>query len=89
MSRDSFISVQISVYPLGIEDLMPGIGAFLSVLRARGVEYEFGPMSTVIHGEADQVWPALQEGFAAAESAAGRVVMTMTVSNACPVPGRE
>jgi len=79
------ISVQISVYPLGTSDLMPGIGALLQVLRKHGVKYEFGPMSTVIHGEQDAVWRAVQEGWAAA-SAQGQTVMTMTVSNACPIP---
>lgn len=82
----SFISVQVAVYPLGSEDLTPGIGAFLSALRRHGVKYEFGPMSTIIHGESDHVWDAVKEGFAAAAGEGGRVVMTMTVSNACPAP---
>lgn len=83
-----FISVQVSVYPLGKEDLMPGIGAFLSVLQRRGVRYEFGPMSTIVTGEQETVWDALKEGWAAASGEAGRMIMTMTVSNACPMPDR-
>jgi uncharacterized protein YqgV (UPF0045/DUF77 family) len=79
------ISVQIAVYPLGTNDLMPGIGAFLQVLRRHGVEYEFGPMSTVVRGEQDKVWDALKEGWAAAAAENG-TIMTMTVSNACPMP---
>jgi uncharacterized protein YqgV (UPF0045/DUF77 family) len=84
--KSNVISVQIAVYPLGKEDLTPGIGAFLSVLRRRGVRYEFGPMSTVVTGEHDQVFDALKEGFAAAAEEGGRIVMTMTASNACPMP---
>jgi uncharacterized protein YqgV (UPF0045/DUF77 family) len=83
------ISVQISVYPLGTDDLTPGIGAFLLVLRRRGIRYEFGPMSTVVTGEQDQVWDAVKEGWAAAADEGGRLVMTVTASNACPMPDED
>ncbi len=42
-------------------------------------------MSTYIVGEDDVVFAALREGFARA-SGIGHVVMTVTVSNACPAP---
>ena len=45
-----------------------------------------GPMSTYVTGEAQAVFAALQQAFARA-SAFGHVVMTVTVSNACPIPG--
>jgi len=41
-------------------------------------------MSTVVTGEATLIFAALQEAFGLA-AAAGHVVMTVTVSNACPV----
>jgi len=43
-------------------------------------------MSTLIAGEDAEVFAALQEAFhCAAEQ--GQVVMVVTFSNACPVPG--
>lgn len=40
-------------------------------------------MSTTVRGEADTLLEALRDGFARA-AAAGRVVMSWAVSNACP-----
>lgn len=45
---------------------------------------EMGPMSTTLTSEADTVFAALRDAFERA-AAAGHVVMTITVSNACPV----
>jgi hypothetical protein len=42
-------------------------------------------MSTYVVGEADAIFAALHEAFVQV-AATGHVVMTMTVSNACPVP---
>ncbi len=78
------ISVQVSLYPLHQEHLGPSIQAFADVLTAAGLEPRTGPMSTVVTGEADLLFAALRDAFQAA-AATGRVVMTMTVSNACPV----
>jgi hypothetical protein len=41
-------------------------------------------MSTVVTGEAKDVFVALHEAFDRA-AATGHVVMTVTVSNACPI----
>ena len=41
-------------------------------------------MSTMVTGEAAAVFAALQEAFVSA-GATGHVVMTVTISNACPV----
>lgn len=87
--KSKIISVQIAVYTLGSEDLTPGIGAFLLELRRRGVRYDFGPMSTVVTGEQDMVWDAIKAGWDAAAEEGGRVVMTITASNACPMPDRN
>jgi hypothetical protein len=45
-------------------------------------------MSTVVAGEAEVVFAALQEAFVHA-AAMGHMVMTVTLSNACPVTGRS
>jgi hypothetical protein len=41
-------------------------------------------MSTVVVGEADAVFTALRDGFTRAAEQ-GHLVMTVTLSNACPV----
>lgn len=78
------ISAQVSLYPLGQESLSPRIGEFCARLRRAGLEPAVGPMSTVVAGEADALFPALQAAFVEAAEA-GPVVMALTVSNACPL----
>jgi uncharacterized protein YqgV (UPF0045/DUF77 family) len=78
------VSAQVAIYPLRQQRLTPAIEALLDSFKAQGLSAELGPMSTTVLGDADSVFGALREGFArAAES--GHVVMTVTVSNACPV----
>jgi uncharacterized protein YqgV (UPF0045/DUF77 family) len=80
------ISAQVAIYPLRQGRLTPAIDALTDAFKVHGLAAEVGPMSTTVLGDADLVFTALREGFArAAES--GHVVMTVTVSNACPVRG--
>ncbi len=79
------ISAQVSIYPLRQERLTPAIRAVTAALEARGLDPEVGPMSTQVTGAADTLFAALGEAFVRAAST-GQVVMTITVSNACPVP---
>jgi uncharacterized protein YqgV (UPF0045/DUF77 family) len=79
------VSAQFSLYPLGQGDLAPAIEAALSALAERGLPYEVGSMSTVTWGDDEALFPALQEAFRRA-SVLGGAVMTVTVSNACPLP---
>jgi uncharacterized protein YqgV (UPF0045/DUF77 family) len=78
------VSAQIAVYPLRQDRLTPAIAAVTSALEAAGLRPEVGPMSTVVTGESAAVFRALEEAFIRA-GALGHVVMTTTVSNACPV----
>ena len=78
------ISAQISIYPLRQEHLSPAIEAVRRALAVRNLHPEIGPMSTVVTGEVEAVFAALQEAFVQA-TATGHAVMTITVSNACPV----
>jgi len=77
------ISAQISLYPLRQELLSPAIDAVKQELETRGLQPEIGAMSTIVTGEAKDVFIALHEAFERA-AATGHVVMTVTVSNACP-----
>ena len=77
-------SAQISVYPLRQDRLGPAIEAVRSALVAHRLNPDLGPMSTIVVGEDAAIFAALAEAFAKAAEA-GQVVMTFTVSNACPV----
>ncbi len=79
------ISAQVSLYPLRQVSIGPTIRQAVRVLR----EYELGvrvdEMSTLIWGEEDVVFEALQAAYRQA-AAEGNVVMNVTLSNACPEP---
>ena len=45
-------------------------------------------MSTLVWGDDEKVFPALADAFRAA-AAKGHAVMVITVSNACPWPGKK
>lgn len=78
------ISAQVSMYPLRQDHLSPAIKAVQKALEDRGLQPEVGPMSTLVTGAVEDVFAALQEAFTQA-AATGHVVMTITVSNACPI----
>jgi hypothetical protein len=54
-------------------------------LAAHGLTPQVGPMSTIVVAEDGAIFAALGDAFPDA-AALGEVVMTLTVSNACPVP---
>lgn len=78
-------SAQIAIYPLGQERLTPAIEAVRQALSDKGLRAESGPMSTYVAGKDQAIFAALQQIFARA-SELGHVVMTVTISNACPIP---
>jgi uncharacterized protein YqgV (UPF0045/DUF77 family) len=77
-------SAQISVYPLRQDRLGPTIETVRGSLASRGLAPQVGPMSTIVVGEGAVIFAALGEAFEKAAEL-GEVVMTVTVSNACPV----
>lgn len=78
-------SAQISVYPLRQGRLAPAVENVRGALVSHGLAPQVGPMSTIVAGEDATIFAALGEAFAEA-AASGEVVMTVTVSNACPIP---
>lgn len=78
------VSAQISLYPLRQDRLSPPIREMQEALAAAGLDVTPGPMSTMVVGDGAAVFDALKESFMRA-AATGHVVMTATVSNACPV----
>ena len=78
------VSAQVAIYPLRQDRLTPAITTVSRALEVAGLRSEVGPMSTIVTGDAAIVFRALEEAFVQA-GALGHVVMTITVSNACPV----
>lgn len=78
-------SAQISIYPLRQERLGPAVECVRAALTRHGFEPQVGAMSTVVVGEDKAIFAALAEAFAHAAETGG-VVLTVTVSNACPIP---
>lgn len=79
-------SVQVAIYPLRQPRLAPAIDLLTNAFTAHGLCAEVGAMSTTVWGDAEAIFAALRDGFARAAEI-GHVVMTVTVSNACPVEG--
>ena len=69
------------------DHLSPAIQAVGETLREAGLQPQVGPMSTLVTGEAEVLFAALREAFQRA-AAMGYLVMSMTLSNACPVGGQ-
>ncbi len=82
------ISAQVSLYPLRQDDLSPSIDSVVEAFSRHNVESETGPMSTLVWGDDEKVFPALVDAFRGA-AARGHVVMVVTMSNACPWPGKK
>jgi uncharacterized protein YqgV (UPF0045/DUF77 family) len=78
------IGATVAVYPL--ERRSPGlVHRAIEALRATGVHVDDGPMTTLVTGPVDQVFQAIRDAYDTA-SATGPTVMTITLSNACPLP---
>lgn len=82
------VSAQVSLYPLRQEHLAPTIDAALEELRRQGLQVQPGAMSTQVFGEEEQVFSGLRKAFGNA-CQRGKVVMVVTLSNACSVPTRN
>lgn len=82
------ITAQVSVYPLATDDVGPIIDRVIAVLRASGLVIETNTMSTILAGEHEAVLSALRNASVAA-MASGSAVMTITLSNACPLPDQH
>lgn len=77
------ITAQLSVYPLGEVSLSPTIARALHILHKHGLKVEEGTMSSLVSGDDDIVFAALQSAFHQI-AGQGPVVMVATFSNACP-----
>jgi uncharacterized protein YqgV (UPF0045/DUF77 family) len=81
----SIVMAQISLYPLRQASIGPVIREAVRTLRQHGLEARVGEMSTLVWGEEQAVFAALEDAFHQATER-GDTVMTVTLSNACPSP---
>jgi len=79
------VGVQVSLYPLGQQELLPAIQEIWDALEKAGLRQQPGPLSTLAWGQDQVVLDALREGFRQA-TRHGPAVMVITVTNACPMP---
>jgi len=83
------ISAELSLYPLGAEELGGPIRTFAQKMEDHGVELSTGFMSSTAVGTLDRVFEALKEAFAAVAEE-HPCVLVAKFSNACPVePKRQ
>jgi uncharacterized protein YqgV (UPF0045/DUF77 family) len=80
------LTAQVSLYPLGQDDLAPAVDEVIEVFRAHGLRVDPGPMSTLLAGDDASLFAALHEATRVV-TRGGRAVLVITVSNACTVPG--
>jgi uncharacterized protein YqgV (UPF0045/DUF77 family) len=75
-------TAQVSLYPLGQDDLSPAINEALNIFHHHDLGVTPGSMSTLISGDEAVVFSALQESFRYAAKE-GQVVMAIIFSNTC------
>ena len=81
----SVIMAQVSLYPLRQVSIGPTIREAVRIFRQHRLEIRVGEMSTLVWGEEQAVFAALEEAFHRAAER-GDTVMAVTLSNCCPSP---
>ena len=78
------IQATVAIYPLGQEGFR-AVDRAIEALQTSGVEFEVRAMHTELRGEPGAVFDAIRAAYDAA-AAEGGVVMTVSISNVCPLP---
>lgn len=77
------LSAQVSLYPLRQSSLSQPISEALKIFKKSALEVVPGSMSSLVYGEAAQLWSCMEKVFSTA-ALHGELVMVLTISNACP-----
>ena len=77
------IQAQVSICPLRTESLSGPIGEFCRILKEKGLKVQMRTMDSLIMGQLDIVFEALQQAFGQIAEKYN-VVMDCKISNACP-----
>ena len=77
------VQAEVSLYPLQTQEIGEAIDNFVNDLERAGLTVHKGNMSTMLAGDADDVFAAIGKAF---KGVAGdhQVVLALKVSNACP-----
>ncbi len=78
------VEAEVSVYPLGQKEISRGVKDFIAALREHDCQVEVGGMSTLLSGNSEEVFHALQEGYDRM-AAEGGCVLIVKACNVCPV----
>ncbi|MDF9825887.1 uncharacterized protein YqgV (UPF0045/DUF77 family) [Breznakia sp. PF5-3] len=81
VSNESFISCQISFYPLGKKAYTSDIDKVLSLIQHSELSSEITDMATVIKGTSEEVYALLQKITTLMKDTS--FVMNVTISNTC------
>jgi uncharacterized protein YqgV (UPF0045/DUF77 family) len=83
---DPLISVQVSVYALE-GNVREAVHCYLDALDETGLKRDTGTMSTVVWGEAEEIWKGLRQAYEAVAEK-HKVVVNIGMSNIAPLPAR-
>jgi len=79
----SLMSCQLSFYPLADENYKETVKIVLEIIGKYEVKYEVNAMSTIITGEAEQVFLLIQKIYSSMAERQLSFVMNITISNTC------
>lgn len=77
------LHAEISLYTLKTQDITQDIAVFLNVLESRGLQVEYGRMSSTVSGESRLLFSAVREAFEHCCDST-KAVLCLKVSNAVP-----
>lgn len=77
------VSCQLSFYPLGENPYNHRIDAVIELIEAAPLQYEVGPMSTIIRGDRNEVFALLQKITETLDDDGCHFAMNAIFSNTC------
>lgn len=83
MAKGSIISCQLNFIPIGTEEYLNPIEEVLSLIKASGLEYTIGDMSTTLLGKPEKIFGLLAEINQNMSAADCNYTMTIVLSNLC------
>lgn len=77
-------SMELSLYPIRSNNSSDIIENFIENLEAFNVHVQPGPMSTLLIGETEELFRAVQSSYEKAVTMGG-IALVIKISNVCPV----
>jgi len=84
MDKPMIIGCQFSIYPMTENFVEVITGAISGLKEAKNLDIESDDISTMLRGEAGEVFTAVADCFLKASAVAGHVVLSVTFSHGCP-----